>query len=227
MPAASPGTRSSGVQGTSCSDFALVASPTTTTFADPGLSPATTYRYRVRAQDATPNFSGYSNIAFATTLSSDATAIGQWTAPFTTPIRSVHVVLMRTGEVLMWDAFASGHEAYVWNPSTGVFTYVRSPSNIFCAGQTSLPDGRIAVFGGHGALSFDGLQDTSLFDPVSRSWSTGAPMTFPRWYPTATPLPDGRVLVVSGATDCDTCVADTPEIYDPVSNTWSSSPARA
>jgi chitodextrinase len=55
-------------QGSSCSNFAEVGTPSGTTFDDTtGLSPSTTYRYRVRAQDAVPNFSGYSGIVNATT----------------------------------------------------------------------------------------------------------------------------------------------------------------
>ena len=56
-------------QGASCTDFVEVGTPPTNSFSNTGLQPATTYRYRVRAQDGapTPNLSGYSNIAPATT----------------------------------------------------------------------------------------------------------------------------------------------------------------
>jgi fibronectin type 3 domain-containing protein len=54
-------------QGTGCSTFALVASPAGTAYSDPGLQPATSYSYRVRATDAAGNLSGYSNTASATT----------------------------------------------------------------------------------------------------------------------------------------------------------------
>jgi glucose/arabinose dehydrogenase len=55
-------------QGSGCSNFAsLPASPTGTAYTDTGLSPNTTYRYRVRAIDAAANLSGYSNIAGTTT----------------------------------------------------------------------------------------------------------------------------------------------------------------
>ena len=57
-------------QGGGCSNFAsLPGSPTGTAYTDTGLSPNTTYRYRVRAVDAASNLSGYSNIAGATTQS--------------------------------------------------------------------------------------------------------------------------------------------------------------
>ena len=54
-------------QGASCSNFVEIATPSGTSHPDTGLSPATTYRYRVRAADAAGNLSGYSNIASATT----------------------------------------------------------------------------------------------------------------------------------------------------------------
>jgi len=60
-------------QGAGCTGFAEVATPTGTSHPDSGLTPGTTYRYRVRASDAVLNFSGYSNIATATTATSDTT----------------------------------------------------------------------------------------------------------------------------------------------------------
>lgn len=54
-------------QGSSCSNFAQIAIPSGTTFSNTGLTANTTYRYRVRAEDATGNFSGYSSTTNATT----------------------------------------------------------------------------------------------------------------------------------------------------------------
>jgi glucose/arabinose dehydrogenase/chitodextrinase len=57
-------------QGASCTNFvSLPGSPTGNAYTDAGLSPNTTYRYRVRAVDAAANLSAYSNIASATTQS--------------------------------------------------------------------------------------------------------------------------------------------------------------
>ena len=53
-------------QGAGCT-FTLIASPTTTGYVDTGLSPGTSYSYRVRARDAVGNFSPYSPIATGTT----------------------------------------------------------------------------------------------------------------------------------------------------------------
>ncbi|MEJ0037686.1 MAG: Calx-beta domain-containing protein [Gammaproteobacteria bacterium] len=54
-------------QGVGCSTFTQIATPTATTLSDTGLSASTSYSYRVRAQDAVPNLSGYSSIQSATT----------------------------------------------------------------------------------------------------------------------------------------------------------------
>ena len=43
--------------------FVKIASPTTTSFSDSGLTPNTTYSYIVRAEDAAGNLGPYSNVA--------------------------------------------------------------------------------------------------------------------------------------------------------------------
>ncbi len=53
--------------GASCSNFVQVGTPASPSFSNTLLTNVTTYRYRVRAQDAVPNISGYSSIASATT----------------------------------------------------------------------------------------------------------------------------------------------------------------
>ena len=55
-------------QGPACTAFGQVASVNGTSFGDTGLSPNTSYSYRVRATDAAGNFGPYSNVASATTL---------------------------------------------------------------------------------------------------------------------------------------------------------------
>jgi YD repeat-containing protein len=54
-------------QGASCSTFAQIATPTTTTYSDTALAASTSYSYRVRATDAAGNLSSYSSVASATT----------------------------------------------------------------------------------------------------------------------------------------------------------------
>ena len=144
--------------------------------------------------------------------------IGQVAGPLTWPTVGIHMMLLRTGEVLAWDA---GLTAHVWNPTTGAFTSV--PNNftdLFCAGHTHLPDGRILVVGGHVGGGVLGVPDVNIFDPLALNWTAAPPMAGRRWYPTATTLSDGRVLVTSGADGCFDCIVPIPEIYDPQSNSW-------
>src|SRR3989344_5748408 len=56
-------------QGSTCTTFAQIATPSTNSYNDTGLTANTTYRYRVRAVDATNNISSYSSIVNGTTQS--------------------------------------------------------------------------------------------------------------------------------------------------------------
>ena len=68
-------------QGANCSTFAVVGTPTTTTFANTGLLAATSYSFRVRAKDAAGNSGSYSSTASATTTNS-CTSSGQCSTGF-------------------------------------------------------------------------------------------------------------------------------------------------
>ena len=82
---------------------------------------------------------------------------------------------------------------------------------LFCSGHAFLSDGRLLVTGGH--LSDDhGLPDANIFDAATRGWTTVAPMSRGRWYPTSTTLPDGEVLTLAGR-DEDGAEVDIPEVW--------------
>jgi fibronectin type 3 domain-containing protein len=63
-------------QGAGCSNFATVASPTGTSFADSGLTTGTSYSYRVQALDAGGASSPFSNVASATPIPGLVAAYG-------------------------------------------------------------------------------------------------------------------------------------------------------
>jgi len=154
-----------------------------------------------------------------------AAQVGQWSGVMSWPLVAVHMTLLRTGDVLVWDGQEFGHDAYVWNPITEAFLPVPSEdSNLFCAGHAVLADGRVAVVGGH-LGSHVGIRDINSFDPTTATWGPLPPMSFGRWYPTVTVLADGRLLTLSGDMDCEGCVAEIPEVYDPVTRAWTSLPA--
>jgi chitodextrinase len=58
-------------QGVGCSTFAQAGTATALAFNDTGLTAGTSYSYRVRATDAAGNLGSYSNVATASTQSSD------------------------------------------------------------------------------------------------------------------------------------------------------------
>ncbi len=61
-------------QGSGCSNFTQVGTPTASPFVDSGLTPNTFYNYHVRARDAANNLSGWSNVVGATTQGASSTA---------------------------------------------------------------------------------------------------------------------------------------------------------
>ncbi|MDP2668718.1 MAG: LamG-like jellyroll fold domain-containing protein [bacterium] len=63
-------------QGSGCSSFVEIGTPSDTSFSDTGLTSNTTYNYRVRATDAAGNLSGYSSVAGATTQIISCSAVG-------------------------------------------------------------------------------------------------------------------------------------------------------
>jgi hypothetical protein len=62
-------------QGVACSSFAQIATPTSTTLDDTGLTASTSYSYRVRATDAAGNLSDFSNTATANTEASGPVSV--------------------------------------------------------------------------------------------------------------------------------------------------------
>jgi hypothetical protein len=110
------------------------------------------------------------------------------------------------------DALAAG----TWS-TTGSMTVARG-------GQpaTLLPDGRVLIAGGCGAVNpatddcLTLLASAELYNPVTGTWSATGSMTVGRFLDTATRLLDGRVLVAGGDSS-----GTGAELYDPTTGTWS------
>jgi chitodextrinase len=90
--------------GSGCTNFAQIATPTGTSYADTGLSASTTYIYRVRAQDAAANLSGYSNTTDAITSSNGGGGGGSDTQPPTAPSGLTADAVSGTEILLTWSA---------------------------------------------------------------------------------------------------------------------------
>ena len=135
---------------------------------------------------------------------------GSWTPQFPWPSVAIHLSLLPTGRVLSWGLLG---DPVTWDPATGQFTEVPSQAELFCAGHSLLPDGRVLVAGGHIA-SDRGIADISIFSPSTGSWARSAPMRRGRWYPTNTTLPNGSVVILAGRDEVGDEVAE-PEVWSP------------
>jgi chitodextrinase len=71
-------------QGSGCTSFSQIATTANTSYSNTGLSPSTTYAYRIRAADVATNLSGYSNTATATVAVALAASQANSAAPQTT-----------------------------------------------------------------------------------------------------------------------------------------------
>jgi glucose/arabinose dehydrogenase/chitodextrinase len=91
-------------QGGSCMNFSEIATPSGTTYSDTGLAAGATYRYRVRANDAAQNLSGYSNIVTATTVGAPNTP------PTVTMSKPVASTLWSVGEAIPYEGSATDTE---------------------------------------------------------------------------------------------------------------------
>ncbi len=148
--------------------------------------------------------------------------VGSWSPLMNWPIVAAHSILMPNGTLLVMDGWVAPSPADVFDPATGLLASVVNPFgiDIFCSGHVPLADGRVIIAGGHGFSATLGIKNTSIFNPIAKTWTAGPSMNFARWYPTVTRLGDGRLVAISGNIT-QTTWADSPEIYDPVANKWS------
>jgi hypothetical protein len=162
----------------------------------------------------------------------DPTVTGQWTAPFSLGLVSIHAVLLHMGQVLLfsWPTNSVGSAAQLWDPVTGSLTDVSLTyqRDLFCSGMTVLADGRVLTAGGHlyQGVFGNGVVNTTIFDPASNAWTEGPIMSQARWYPTTIELGDGTVMIFAG-TIAPKIAATTVDHYDPVANTITTLPASA
>jgi hypothetical protein len=162
--------------------------------------------------------------AHAMRLTPDVT--GQWAPTIDWPIISVHAMLTYTGKILtMQGDFSSGGTQYVYNPADGTNVNVpNAASDLFCAGQAVLPDGRIVVIGGTSTSGGLGTTNVNAFNPATQGWDVLARMNHARWYATGTTLGDGRVLATSGYNAASGDLVTIPEVYSPATNSWTDLP---
>jgi hypothetical protein len=157
---------------------------------------------------------------------------GEWTAPFGLQVQGIHTTLLPTGRVLLFQrpGLSYGSDARVWDPKSGAIDDVSftSARDLFCAGQSLLPDGRILVTGGHahGSGQRLGASQTDIFDPTTETWTEAASLAEARWYPSQVELGDGSTLIFGGWADPDS-PATTVESFDPSNGSFRQLPPTA
>ena len=176
-----------------------------------------------RARDGAGNqaVSSTVTVTVSNNTSNDPAVVGLWSQVLNWPLVAIHLNLMPDGKVLMWDDHTDGAGAEVFDPATlGMTAVPLVTANLFCAGHSLLPDGKVFVAGGHVGNPHIGISNATIFNPSAQTWSSAVPMAVARWYPTVTALPNGRMLVLGGEVNCNECNALLPEIFDPVAGTW-------
>ena len=163
----------------------------------------------------------------------DPAAQGKWSPPFDLHAVGVHSTLLPGGNVVLFSYPGErehGSDAWSWSSVSAQSTQIRPPRrrDLFCAGHSVLPDGRIFVTGGTvwGKHFFAGTPETSFYDPTTASFSAGPTMAFGRWYPTNLTLPNGDVLIASG-TDANEQLVAPLERFDVATGTITRLPATA
>jgi hypothetical protein len=98
--------------------------------------------------------------------------------------------------------------SFLWDPVSRTGTFLTTPENIWCGGQTILADGRVFLAGGnlrypdpkapHGEQGWKGGLGTYTFNPATSSFIKQPDMAKGRWYPTVTQLADNTAIITSG-----------------------------
>ncbi|MGZ4878149.1 MAG: carboxypeptidase regulatory-like domain-containing protein [Candidatus Angelobacter sp.] len=136
------------------------------------------------------------------------------------PTRAVHATLLPDGRLFFVSYYAESLHPNIWDPVSNTFTGTASSSYaLFCAGHTTLADGRVFIAGGHVA-DYVGYAHAVIFDPATNGFTSLPDMNTGRWYPTTTTLPNGDVLVVSGDINSNTNVDALPQVFQFSTRTW-------
>jgi hypothetical protein len=146
--------------------------------------------------------------------------VGQWGPKFAWPSISIHAVVLPNGKIMSWNSNDKGDGytdaagtipkvtdtvTWLWDPetdpnSTNQTSIVNTHTNMFCAGHSLLPDGKLLVVGGH-EFNLQGFPHTNTYDFKTSQWTAGPNTNKGRWYPTTLVLNNGDVLIANGFTE--------------------------
>jgi hypothetical protein len=177
---------------------------------------------------------------------------GTWSVQDCPGINPIHVATLKSGKFLLMagsgyngETFRRNTEnpllklykAWIYDPESGACPReIPLPQDVdlFCAGMTHLPDGRILVYGGTGKYGeagsylgspnyYKGIKDVFTFDEATELFTQQPSMSVARWYGNGPVNAAGNPIISSGL---DENAAFTPVIeqYNAAANTWSTLP---
>ncbi|MEO3785489.1 galactose oxidase early set domain-containing protein [Actinocorallia sp. B10E7] len=136
-------------------------------------------------------------------------------------VRAMHTVVLRNGKVLLIAGSGNnpknfnpkGFESLLYDPVTGRYKKIKTPTDMFCAGHVQLPDGRVLIMGGtkkypsyiqgqsEAYRGWKGEDKSYVFDPNDNKYHQTNNTRDGHWYPSATILGNGDVYSVGGYSD--------------------------
>lgn len=158
------------------------------------------------------------------THASDPKVMGMWGDLISWPFVPIQAAALYDDTVLSWssnekDSFTTLSSKSSWSSvfdvATGTFLSSNNPTHdMFCSGSVLMEDGSVLASGGNPRAD-----QTSGFDPLTKTWSSLSSMRQQRWY--GTNVLTGRGEVLSGFAKG---AQETPELYTPSNNTWKDLP---
>lgn len=165
--------------------------------------------------------------------------LGSWTAPSTTIDVEVHAAMLYTGKVLVWGILQGGpNPPPTWTPSKLIDPIANTVTDVsptfdvdfVCAGNSFLPNGNVIMTGGAIVpinLNGTGVNNTTLFNPATETWTQASPMNYPRWYSSNVEMGDGTTITLSGHGATGTTSIGPLESYNQTTGVWTVLPASA
>jgi hypothetical protein len=171
-------------EGSDCTNFAQIATPTGTTYSDTGLTANTSYSYEVQAEDIEGNLSVFSNVATATTPAAATSTITYVQGNYATP---------QASETKVTVPFASAQSTgdlnvivVGWNDSTATVSSVADTSgNVYS----------LAV----GPTLVTGYLSQSIYYARNIAAAAAGANSVMVTFSTAAAYPDIRIVEYSGA----------------------------
>ncbi|MBB4766412.1 galactose oxidase-like domain-containing protein [Amorphoplanes digitatis] len=131
---------------------------------------------------------------------------GHWArlpVPHTFRVNAIHAALLHTGKVLIIAGSGNNRENFeagtfrsiLYDPARNSFAEVPTPTDVFCAGHTFLPDGRLLIAGG--TKSYEVLEKDITHAAGVMKIKNESPAGGPRVFPKGTRLTakDGRAYL--------------------------------